>query len=371
MTTQICFVGLHNLPLLAPEFADGRAGGAELQQTLLAKALARRGWSVSMVVADLGQPDGACWHGVTTYRAYRPRAGVRVLRFLHPRWTRLWGAMRRADADVYYTSCAGAIVGQAAAFTRWHRRKLVFRIASNTDCDPKELLVTYPHEEWLYRIGLARADVVLAQTTAQEQALLRNFERASRVVPPLLDLAGRTRRSYPDRDIDVLWLGNLRPLKRPELLLEAARALPHLTFHLAGGPMPGSESFYDEVQRRASQLGNVTFHGLVPYEQTKRLYERSRVLAATSEVEGFPNTYLQAWAHGVPVVAFLDPEQFIERYGLGRIVQNAADLPHALEHLARAADAWAIVSERCTRFIDERFDEERMLAPYLDVIEER
>src|SRR6185437_8213645 len=94
---SVCFVGLGNLPVLAREYSDLRAGGAELQQTLLARALARRGWPVSMVVADHGQQDGAVWDGVRTYKAYRPKEGIPVVRFLHPRWTRLVAAMRRAD----------------------------------------------------------------------------------------------------------------------------------------------------------------------------------------------------------------------------------------------------------------------------------
>ena len=106
---RICFVGLKNLGLLAPEYGRLGTGGAELQQTLLARALARRGFPVSMVVADYGQSDGAVWNGVQTYKAFRPEQGIPVLRFIHPRWTGLWSALARADADIYYTSCAGAL----------------------------------------------------------------------------------------------------------------------------------------------------------------------------------------------------------------------------------------------------------------------
>jgi hypothetical protein len=74
----ICFVGLGNLPVLAREYGHHRVGGAELQQTLLAKALAAQGYDVSMVVADYGQPDGATWDGIKTYKAYRPAAACRA-----------------------------------------------------------------------------------------------------------------------------------------------------------------------------------------------------------------------------------------------------------------------------------------------------
>ena len=100
--------------MLAPEFEQHGIGGAELQQTLLAKALVRRGFQVSMVVGDYGQPDGAIWSGVRAYKASKPWEGIPVLRFVHPRWTKLVAALRRAAADVYYVSPSGVQVGQVA-----------------------------------------------------------------------------------------------------------------------------------------------------------------------------------------------------------------------------------------------------------------
>lgn len=369
MAPHVCFVGLQNLPLLAPEFGAPVVGGAELQQTMLAKALARRGFPISMVVADLGQRDGARWDGVTTYRAYQPNEGIRFLRFLHPRWTRLWAALRRANADVYYTSCGGHLVGQVAMFTRGYGRKLVFRVAADTDCDPRKLMVGSRLERWFYGYGLKRADVVLAQTETQERALLRNFARASRVTPQFVDL-GAPRRGYGKRDIDVLWVSNLHRRKRAELLLETARSLPELHFHMIGGPVRHGAQYFESIRQSASALPNVTFHGFVPYHEVRKFYERAKLFAGTSAIEGFPNAYLQAWAHGVPVVAFLDPDGLIAQHGLGRAVDSSEVLRRALVELARNAESWAAASARCARYIDERYDEDRLVAPYIDALQE-
>jgi glycosyltransferase involved in cell wall biosynthesis len=363
----ICFVGLSNLPVLAREYGRHGVGGAELQQTLLAKSLAARGFAVSMVVADYGQPDGAVWDGIKTYKAYRPAAGLPLLRFVHPRWTRLWAALKRADADIYYTSCAGALLGQVALFARLHGAKVIFRVASNSDCDPRALLIRYRRDKSLYRYGLRRADLVLAQTPQQQQALLANFGRSSLVVASLTDTGGR-RPTFAERDIDVLWVGNMRPLKRPELLLEAARKLPHLRFHIIGGSMPGAESFFETVRTAARQLANVHFHGAVPYHEVGEFYERARVFVGTSAIEGFPNTYLQAWSRGTPVVAFLDPEHLIAHNGTGRAVTNAAQMYAAIVKLSSDPLVWETASLRSREYMDNRFNEARMVSPYVEAL---
>jgi glycosyltransferase involved in cell wall biosynthesis len=363
----ICFVGLGNLPVLAREYADRRAGGAELQQTLLARALARRGWPVSMIVADHGQPDGAVWDGVKTYKAYRPEAGIPVIRFLHPRWSRLHAALRRAGAGIYYTSCAGPHLAQVALFARARGRRVVFRVASDTDCDPRALLVGYWRDRKLYGWGLRRADLVLAQTAAQQQALARNFGVSSIVIDPLFETGGR-RPPFAARDIAALWIGNLRPLKRPGLLLEVAARLPHLSFHLIGGPLPGTEAFFEQVRRRAAALPNVVFHGFVPQHRIAAYLERARVLVGTSEIEGFPNTYLQAWSRGTPVAAFIDPQQLIGRHRLGIVVHDAEELCAAVARLASEPGEWDAASARSRRYIDARADEERTVGAYTEAL---
>ena len=364
---SICFVGLANLPVLAREYGKHGVGGAELQQTLLAKALAAQGYDVSMVVADYGQPDGAVWDGIKTYKACRPEAGIPVLRFIHPRWTSLWAAMKRARANIYYTSCAGALLGQVVLFAHLHGARVVFRIASNSDCDPDALLIRYWRDKRLYRYGLRRADLVLAQTPAQQQALLKNFRRDSRVVASMTDTNGR-RPGFEERDISVLWVGNIRALKRPELLLEAARRLPGLQFHIIGGPMPGSESLYEKVRDAALQVPNVRFHGPIPYQEVGEFYERARVFVGTSEIEGFPNTYLQAWARGTPVVAFLDPEHLIARNGMGRAVTSVAQMCAEIVALNDDRHAWENASRRSREYMDNRFNLTRMTAPYIDAL---
>jgi glycosyltransferase involved in cell wall biosynthesis len=362
----ICFVGLTNLPVLAREYGRHGVGGAELQQTLLAKALVARGYKVSMVVADYGQADGAVWDGIKTYKAYRPDAGIPGLRFLHPRWTGVWSAMKRAGADIYYTSCAGALVGQVALFARVYGAKVIFRIASNSDCDPATVLIRYERDKRLYRYGLRRANLVLAQTPEQQQALLKNFRRESRVAPSLTDTAGR-RPEFAERN-GVLWVGNIRALKRPGLLLEAAEKLPGLEFHIIGGPMPGSESLYAAVREQASKAANVRFHGPVPYHEVGEFYERSRVFVGTSEIEGFPNTYLQAWSRGTPVVAFLDPEQLIARNGMGRAVTGVSEMCEAIVTLNSDTSAWSAASQRSRDYMDNRFNLTRMTAPYVEAV---
>ena len=361
---SVCFVGLGNLPMLTREFATRRAGGAELQQTLLAKALARRGWPVSMIVADYGQPDGAAWDGVRTIKAYRPDEGIPVVRFLYPRWTKLHSAMARADAQIYYTSCAGAHLAQVVLFAKPRGRRVIFRIASNSDCDPGESLVQYWRDKVLYRYGLARADVVLAQTAHQQRALSENFAKAARIAPALIERAGRCR-GFDERDIDALWVGNIRSVKRPDLLLEVARKLPDIRFHMVGGPMPGADRLFEATRLEAARLPNVRFHGAVPHHDVHALYERTRMLVSTSEVEGFPNTYLQAWSHGAPVAGFLDPDGLLQAHGMGRAVRTVEELCAAVATLSRDGAQWQQASARARDYMERRCDEEKALGPYI------
>ncbi|HUF81711.1 MAG TPA: glycosyltransferase family 4 protein [Burkholderiales bacterium] len=362
---RICFLGLENLPVLAPEYRAHRVGGEAVQQTLLARALARRGHEVSMVTGDYGQADGTQWDGIRVFAAYHPDAGVPVLRFVHPRWTGTWSALARADADIYYTSCAGMQAGLVALFCRQYRKRFVFRAASDTDCDRDRVLLKFARDRWLYAYGLRRADAILVQSAAQAAALRRSYGLASRVAGMLVEPPA----AIPPRDIDVLWIANIQGLKRPERFLELARLLPDATLHMAGGCLPGAEALFEDIRGAAAARPNVRFHGGLPYRDAGALYGRARVFVNTSDIEGFPNSYLQAWIRGVPVVTLIDPDGVIEREGLGIAVASPGNIADAVRHLLSDPAAWRAASERCRAFMAREYGEDRIISAYIDTFE--
>jgi glycosyltransferase involved in cell wall biosynthesis len=363
---KICLLGLDNLPVLSPEHREHTVGGESVQQTLLARALSVRGHEVSMVTADYGQPDAAVWDDVRVYKAYRPKAGLPVLRFLHPRWSGIWSALARADAQLYYTSCAGMQVALLALFCARQGRRFVFRCASDSDCDPSKLLIRHARDRWLYAYGLHRADAILVQSAAQAASLARHFGLPSRVTGMLVEPAC----AEPARDIDVLWVANIRRVKQPDRVLTLAAQLPEAAIHMVGGALPGEEALYERVRHEASLRPNLTFHGRLSYHDVNALYARARVLVNTSEVEGFPNSYLQAWIHGVPVVSYLDPDGVIGRNGLGARVDSPLRMRDEVLRLLGDRIALAAASARCRAFMEREYAEDRIVAPYLAAFEE-
>jgi glycosyltransferase involved in cell wall biosynthesis len=368
MTARICFVGLENLPVLAPDFEHYGIGGEQVQQTLLAKAFVRRGIPVSMVVGDYGQPDGSTWSGVQVYKAYRAREGIPVLRFLHPRWTKLCAALRRAAADVYYVSCAGAQIGQVAMWAVRNDRRIIFRVASDADCEPDRLLISWWRDRKLYEYGLRRATSILAQSVRQQALMQSNYGLKSSLAYMLVDAPEREL-SLAERDISLLWVGNIQRLKGPEVFLELARRLSSCTASMVGGPQRGAVDLYERVRAAAARVGTPTFHGALPYRTTNRLFERARVFINTSDIEGFPNTYLQAWIRGVPVVSFFDPDDVIRREGLGQAVANLDEMERAVQHLMSDSQAWLETSERCKAYMKRCYSDDQILSPYLAAFE--
>lgn len=367
---KICFVGLDNLPVLAPEFNKHGVGGEQVQQTLLARALSKRGFDVSMIVYDYGQLDGAIWDGVKTIRTYAQEAGIPVVRFIHPRWSGLWTALRRANADVYYVSCSGARVGQVAHFARHAGKRVIYRVAHDRACDPKTVMIRLWRDKRLYEYGLRNVDSVLVQSVWQQAALQRNYGLPSTVAGMLVE-PGKLELRFEERSIDALWVNNMRPFKRADRFLDFAASTPSAKCHMIGGPGSGFDHVFEEISDRAATIPSLVFHGPVPYHDVNDFYERSRVFVNTSDSEGFPNSYLQAWMRGTPVVAFFDPDGVIQREGLGETVSSDSELQAAVTRLNSDARLWQEVSSRCKNYMRRHFDEDEVLLPYVSAIQDQ
>ncbi len=353
-TASICIVSHNGYGAISGRGA-GFVGGVESQTSRLAVWLADRGHRVSFLTWHEGGPDEEWIGRVRVIKICRPRAGLPGLRFFHPKWTSLHAALGRADADVCYHNCGECVTGQIALWCRTHGRRFVFALASNADCDPRLPEMRAFHEKRLYALGLESADRVIAQTEWQRQRLAGHWRVRSSVVPMPCSSPGvpRRRDTVPPR---VLWVGRICPVKRLEFLLDVAAMEPGWHFDLVG---PLDESAYSaRVAARAADLANVTLHGRVPKDQVGEFYHKCGVLCCTSAYEGFPNTFLEAWSRGVPVVSTFDPDGVIARAGLGLVAQDRPGVRDGIRRLLTDGDFHAKCSGQAHRYVSSHHDPE-------------
>ena len=199
----------------------------------------------------------------------------------------------------------------------------------------------------MYRYGLRRADLVIAQTRKQQSMLKKDFGRDSVVVPmPCPDPVGDNyiQRSLKDKTpIHILWVGRVCPVKRPDLLLELARECSNLQFEMVG---PLSQDDYTrEIVKSAHDIPNLTLHGRVDDDKLQSLYRSSDIYCSTSEVEGFPNTFLEAWSHGLPIVSTFDPDNLIAEGNLGIKCENVSELAAGINSLLAEPETWRQASK--------------------------
>ncbi len=313
---HVCFVAPNAWPVLARDPRIEVVGGAEVQQAILARLFAANGYRVSMITLDFGQPSVACVDGVTTYKTFAPRAGAPLLRYLHPRMTSMWRALRDVDADIYYCRSASLWLWLATEFCRRRGRRSIYAAASDKDFVPDiGGQVRYARDRWLYRRGLAAVDRIVAQNETQRASCLASYRREAVVIPSCYQ---PPESKQPSKTADrVLWVGMLHPNKRPELFLDLAARLPQRRFVMIGGPRPGAQAFYERMRARAARVPNLELTGFLPLAQVEPWFDRARVLVNTSTYEGMPNTFLQAWARGVPTVATVDVGAPVHRVASG------------------------------------------------------
>jgi glycosyltransferase involved in cell wall biosynthesis len=307
---------------LYPVVSRGRvpiAGGAEVQLALTGRSLAEAGCDVSVVTCDFGQPEGLQVDGMTLLRCYPPNPRIPVIRFLHPRLTGGFAALRRADADVYLYQGAGLWAGLVRDFAALHGRAYVWMVAHDHDCLAQLPDVHGPRDRFWAKRAIRLADEVVSQTNRQWGLLKESFQRESVVIPNPVELPAEDRVVDVGQQPSLVWLGTYKPSKRPGWFLRFAERHPEVPCRMAGAiPSPDiEEGEWAAARAAAERLPNLEVNPTIPHEQVGEFLRRSTLFVHSSPAEGFPNVFLEAWALGLPCVTSFDPDGIIEREGLG------------------------------------------------------
>jgi glycosyltransferase involved in cell wall biosynthesis len=167
----------------------------------------------------------------------------------------------------------------------------------------------------------------------------------------------------------VLWAGGLRPVKRPGLFIELARRFPNREFVMVGGGTTTEAAHAAATEKEARAVPNLRLTGWLPHSDVIREIAKAAVVVNTSEYEGFPNVYLEAWNQGVPVVSFNDVDGLLARDRLGALCSGLDDMEKKLRVLLENPQEMTAASERARRAVAERFSPQVLGPRYVQFFE--
>jgi len=149
---------------------------------------------------------------------------------------------------------------------------------------------------WLRRRDHAasqRPDRLVANSNAVRDRIRRFYDRDAAVIPAPVELADLRPTPGGDRE-RFLWVGRLVPYKRPLLVAEAFRGLPHKLTMVGIGPQ--------EAELREHLPPNVELRDWISREELAQLYGEATGFLHVGE-EDFGITMVEALAAGTPVIA--------------------------------------------------------------------
>lgn len=324
--------------------------GAEIQAGNLASALAGIGWEVHYICRKASGREGTeCRNGVTYHYVGKKRRMFEWIDF-----PGIYGKLMSLEPDITYQRMLSpdtALLGWMSVHRKipfiWNctdnrslnRRFFQKRVGWRKINGPLPvkftrwiiLRINAHINDLLAGWGLNRADARIVQNDVQKSQARERFGEEPYVMPsghpvPEEGISGGDGRPR------VVWAGNLGARKRPELLLKLADMCRDLdvVFEVFGqGSTPDGWAVAGELARRA----NINYHGYRPPDEVNEALDRSDFLLNTSSWEGFPNTFIQAWLRGIPVLSLgVNPDSILDDMTYGR---SFSSVEAAFEFISR------------------------------------
>lgn len=306
-------------------------GGSELQCDFLARGLHTRGHEVVYIAPVRESLDVAGYPYTVTPVQNTPTAVV--------------AALLGAQPDVVYWRYNKHHFRAVASALMANGSPMVFAVAHINDLMP---WAVKPGAGWLRQI---RRKLI----TRREHAGFRHVQALTTNNRDLLSLSPVADAHYIPNGMSeeavpfhwprpyVAWVANIKPAKRPEMFVEATRALAEhgIDGLMVGGMQSNGYDWLSDPNRIPSNFHYLGPRGLA---EVNGLLAGSRLLAHTCQPEGFPNIFIQAWLQCRPSVSLeFDPCGYIEEQGLGAVA--GGDIDTFIEQVV----SWATQPERANK----------------------
>lgn len=331
-STSVCFIS-PDIRTLLFEGGGETAGGAERQVSMIAERLTKRGFDVSFLCD--GPAERTEEGGFTVYSGRINPAGPFPVNVLIMLYSLLVGVYR-ADADVYYVRGRPGLSALSILCCTGLGQSVVYAIANDSNIERDRLEELYGSVFYHIFIAIIRLlpTEIVVQTEYQQETLANEYGISTVQIQNGYTLPEQsTIRDHTERD-SVLWVGRISEnQKKPARFLKLAEELEHIPFVMVGPPK-GDGSHYDEIADRASEIDNLRFEGFVPPAEIYQYYNDAAIFVNTSDYEGFPNTFLEAWGYATPVISlYFSLDGTLESAAVGEVAGSMSNLIEAVDAL--------------------------------------
>lgn len=351
----ICFI--------LPSFFFERKGGSELQVLYIAIELIARGWEVHYIRENdkkIGMTEnfnGIILHAIHRKKEYMKWRNYAQLKLL----------MEKIKADYWYCRSTYIYLESIIKISKKIGGKTIWACSHDTQLDDhiiKTKKNQYYKIPFLCLFGLFKknrfrkilksVDHIILQNSYQHFMLKKNYNKIGHIIfnaHPIPDFKDTIREPI------ILWIGRLQNWKRPEIALEYAEKFrsKNFKFIMIGRLM--NNQIQKMIIDASERLTNFEYIGEVELDQVNKMLSKSKLLLCTSYHEGFPNTFVQAWLRGVPIVSTkVDPNNFIRIHRLGKVSSDFDKLYYYINKIMTDHLMWLRVSHRCRNFSKSIFN---------------
>jgi glycosyltransferase involved in cell wall biosynthesis len=365
MKRKICFVSLGSLPLLSLNENLQYAGGAELKQVLIARELVKRKYTISFIVHNekndeqTKNPDD-----IILVKSYSRSQNITFFKKVRM----LWKSLQEANSDIYIQATYPP--GIVALYCLIYRKKYIKWLSSDKSVNLQDVTqgITFLTKFSLY-LDIKLAHLIIGQNEYQKEIIERRFRKKCVLIKNPITVSENSIDFEKRKEHNILWVGTIRSLKQPELFLDLAKILPQFKFIMIGGPTNSELELYNKIQKKSTSIPNLSFFGFIPHSKIQKYYFQSSIFVNTSQVEGFPNTFLEAWNNFIPVVSLnIDPDEIICKNNLGRHSKTFQQMIVDIECLLNDDNLRYEIAKNARKYIKENHDLKKITNQFAEIL---
>jgi glycosyltransferase involved in cell wall biosynthesis len=349
---KICLVA----PTATNQFVGGSdsVGGAELQVFLFATGLAKQGHNVIVIVN--GVFENTVIENVKVigfnFRCFSKNKIYYLLDYI-----KLSKTIFNLHVDFCITRSPPILLVLLSFIKKLKNFKLVKMIASDFEVGPNSIIIGK-----LYRKALRKSNIVLFQYTTQREKYYKFVDHHS-VIPNIAPEKYITANKAKSSNF-ALWVGAFDENKHIDKLIELAKNLPKQKFVVVA---KNSEGIFRNLEVELKNLQNVEYLGFVPFEMMDSIFQEASIYLNTSDYEGFPNTFLQAWSNRTIIISlYADPDGVLSKKNLGLLCHGSMKKMEDL--IMFDNDTFDRIVSRGFRYVSENHSEEIVLSKLIDLL---